>query len=84
VSGTKQTLTPDTIYKEITTMQRTFIAFLSTLVLSTLFAPTANAAQVRVQPGISPQVANELSQADPNEPLPFHIREYLQNSTVGR
>jgi hypothetical protein len=65
-------------------MQRTFIAFFSTLVLSTLFAPIANAAQVRVQSGISPHIAEELSQAVPNEPLPFHLREYLQNHRYGR
>jgi hypothetical protein len=65
-------------------MQRTLIAFLSTLVLSTLVTPLANAAQVRVPAGISPQIAREIAQADPNKPLPFHIREYLQNAGVGR
>jgi hypothetical protein len=65
-------------------MQRTVIAFLSTLVLSALFAPIANAAQVRVPPGISPHIAQELSEVDPSEPLPFHLREHLHNETFGR
>lgn len=65
-------------------MHRSVLAFFSTLMLSTLLTPLANAAEVRVPAGTSPEIARELSQADPNEPLPFHVREYLQNSRVGR
>jgi hypothetical protein len=68
--------------QEITTMQRTIIAFLSTLVLSTLVAPIANATQV--PPGTAPEVANQLAQSNPNERLPFHVREYLHNEKFGR
>lgn len=65
-------------------MHRTLIAFLSTLVLSTLVAPIASAAQGRVPAGISPEIAKQLSQANPHEPLPFDVREHLYNETFGR
>jgi hypothetical protein len=63
-------------------MQRTIIAFLSTLVLSALVAPISNATQVPA--GTAPEVTNQLAQSNPNERLPFHVREYLHNEKFGR
>ena len=65
-------------------MQRTFIAFVSTLVLSSLIAPGTHAAEARTLANLPPHLAEQVKQADKNEPLPFEVREYLQNERVGR
>lgn len=65
-------------------MQRTFIAFVSTLVLSTLTAPSANATQAGALANLPSHLAEQVNQADASETLPFQVREYLQNERVGR
>ncbi len=65
-------------------MSRPFIAFVSTLVLSTLIAPAANATTARSLANLPPHLADQVNQTAPDEPFPFQVQEYLQNERVGR